>query len=176
MPQFAGQMLPNNNPLINGPNWVPANGAWHFRIPGGQDYYARINWRSGMVGIGRFRIPNVSGWQVLLRDNPTGPTLPPDTPTAERPPTAAAGVVSINNISSPQTAGPVAVSGLCTANAPVSCAPVVGGVPGAFTPMTTTGTSWSGSVTMAAGASVQIQARLTNATFVISNSNTFAVT
>lgn len=175
MAQQAGQMLPNGNAGINGPNWVPANGAWQFRIPGGQDYFARINWRSGMVGIGRFRIPNVIGWQVLMRDNPTGPTLPPDTPTAENPPTATAGAVTINPITSPQAVGAVAVSGICSANQAVQCAPLIGGVPGAFVPMTTTGTTWSGSVTMAVGASVQIQARLSNATFVFNNSNTFAV-
>jgi hypothetical protein len=176
MVQFAGQMLPQGNPAAVGSLWVLANGANFSRFTGGRGggYFMRIGWRSGMVGIGRFRIPTSPGWVVLLDDNPAGTTLPPDTPTAINPPTAPAGTVGIAAIGAAQAAGPVPVNGTVNPNQPVQCAQVIAGVPGSFTPVTVTGTTWTGNVTCSVG-SRQIRVRLTNLNSVFADSNTFTV-
>jgi hypothetical protein len=176
MAQFAGAMLPQGNPAAVGPLWVLANGANYSRFTGGRGggYFMRIGWRSGMVGIGRFRIPTSPGWVVLLDDNPAGTTLPPDTPTAINPPTGTPPIVAIAPVGAAQAAGPVAVSGNVSTNQPVQCAQVIAGVPGAFTPMTVAGSTWNGNVTCSVGTR-QIRARLTNNTSIYSDSNSFTV-
>lgn len=176
--QYAGQMLPNANPNVTGPLWLPANGAVYPRWFGGAggNYFARIGWLSGAIGIGLFAVPNVTGWSVLLDDLPGAPDLPPDTPTAGNPPSGTPGVVSINTISGVQPAGAVPVSGIVAPSAaPVQAAPLTDGVTGTFTPMTVTGSNWSGTVACPAGTGRQITARQTNATYFSANSNSFTV-
>lgn len=171
-------MLPVGNANATGPLWVAANGARYNRFVGGKGggFFARMHWLSGMVGIGRFMLPVAPGWLVLLDDNPAGTTLPADTPTAARPPTAAPGVVTIANPGN-RTAGAVPVTGTVSpATTAVQCAPLVAGVPGTFVAMTVTGGTFSGNVTMVAGTGVQIRARQTGATYVIADSGTFNVT
>jgi hypothetical protein len=174
MAQFGGQMLPVGDARATGPLWVAANGARYDRFVGGKGggFFGRIGWLSGMVGIGRFRLPVSPGWLVLLDDNPAGTTLPADAVTAARPPI---GAVTIAAVGAAQAAGPVAVSGTVNPNQPVQCAQVTAGTPGGFVAMTVTGTTWSGSVTCTAG-SRQIRVRLTNQTGVLADSNTFTVT
>jgi hypothetical protein len=176
--QLAGQMLPTGNVNATGPLWLAAVGQMldhvYNRSKLGGNFFKRIGWRSGVVGIGRLRLPNSPGWLVLVDDNPGGTTLDPSTPTAGHPPTAPPGAVTIAAIGASQAVGPVAVSGTVTPNAPVQCAQVVAGVPGGFTAMTVTGTTWSGNVTCTAG-SRQIRVRLTNAAFTYHDSNTFTV-
>lgn len=177
MPQFAGQMLPLGSGLAQGPNWVPANARRFSRFYGGSGgtYFARIGWRSGMVGIGMFMIPNSPGWQVLMDDYPGGTTLPPGTPDAGNPPTSPPGAVAIGAVGASQPAGPVAVGGTVAPSATaVQAAQVIGGNPGAFTGMTVTGTTWNGSVTCSVG-SRQIRVRQTNQQFIYADSNTFTV-
>lgn len=178
MAQTAGQMLPVGHASATGPLWLPANGARFSRFVGGKggNYFDRIGWLSGMVGIGRFMVPNAPGWLVLIDDNAAGTTLPADTPTAAHPPTATAATVTIAAVAN-HAAGAVPVSGtVAPATTAVSCAPLIAGVPGAFVAMTVTAGTWSGNVTMVVGTAVQIRARITGQTFVTADSNTFNVT
>jgi hypothetical protein len=86
-------------------------------------------------------------------------------------------VVTINAITSPQVAGAVAITGTVTpAGSLVEAAPLIGGVPGTFVPMTVTAGTWSGSVTMVSGTGVQIRARATEEPAQLANSNVFNVT
>jgi hypothetical protein len=178
MAQTAGQMLPTGDARASGPLWVSANAARFNRFVGGKGggYFQRIGWLSGMVGIGRFMVPNAPGWVVLLDDNPAGTTLPADTPTAARPPVAVPPTVTIAAVAN-HAAGAVPVSGTVSPGATaVSCAPLIAGVEGTYVPMTVTGTTWSGNVTMVVGTGVQIRARVTAMTVVRADSNTFNVT
>lgn len=178
MPQTAGQMLPVGHTSATGPLWLPANAARFSRFVGGKggNYFDRIGWLSGMVGIGRFMVPNAPGWLVLIDDNAAGTTLPADTPTAAHPPVAVAPTLGVGVVAN-HAAGAVPVTGTVSpANTPVSCAPLVAGVPGSFVAMTVTGGTWSGNVTMVTGTAVQIRARITAQTFVTTDSNTFNVT
>jgi hypothetical protein len=86
--------------------------------------------------------------------------------------------VTIATVSSPQPAGPIAISGTATPNgSAVEAAPLIAGVPGAFVPMTPgVGSAWSGSVTMASGTPVQIRARAVEEPLQIADSNVFTVT
>jgi hypothetical protein len=59
-----------------------------------------------------------------------------------------------------QAPGAVAVTGGIDPSAPVEAAPLIAGVPGTYTPMTTTGTRWSGNVTMDPGGAVQVRVRV----------------
>lgn len=175
--QLAGQMLPIGSPLAQGPNWVPANAARFSRFYGGSGgtYFARVGWRSGMVGIGRFMIPNSPGWQVLMDDYPAGTTLPPDTPNAGNPPTSPPGTVTIAPVGASQAPGAVAVSGtVAPAATAVQAAQVIAGNPGGFAPMTVTGGTWNGNVTCSVG-SRQIRVRQTAQPVVFADSNTFTV-
>jgi hypothetical protein len=178
MAQTAGQMLPTGHASATGPLWVPANAARYSRFYGGKGggFFDRIGWLSGMVGIGRFMVPNAPGWSVLIDDNAAGTTLPADTPTAARPPVTTAATLTVGAVVN-HAAGAVPVSGTVSpANTPVSCAPLIAGVPGTFVAMTVTGGTWSGTVTMVTGTAVQIRARITGQTFVSADSNTFNVT
>jgi hypothetical protein len=86
--------------------------------------------------------------------------------------------VTIATVSSPQAAGPIAISGTASpAVSAVEAAPLIGGVPGAFVPMTPgAGTAWSGNVTMATGTPVQIRARAVEEPGQFADSNQFTVT
>lgn len=59
-----------------------------------------------------------------------------------------------------QLAGPIAIAGNINPSVPVEAAPLIGGIPGTYAPMTTTGTRWSGSLTMSTGTGVQVRARV----------------
>ena len=176
MAQYAGQMLNAGNVNATGPLWVTANGANFDRFTGGKGggYFQRIGWRSGMVGIGRFKIPYSLGWVVLLDDNPSGATLPPDTPTAANPPTAPPPIITVNAITSPQAVGNVPVTGIRNPNVPAQAAPVYAGVPGTFAAVAGT-TSWSASVPFAASTTAQVRARITSQSYIYADSNTFTV-
>ena len=180
MPQFAGAMLPTGNVNATGPLWVAANGRLldqaYNRSKLGGNFFQRIGWRSGVVGIGRLRLPNSPGWSVLVDDNAAGTTLDPSTPTAGNPPTAAPGTVTIAAVVG-GAAGPIPVSGtVAPSGTPVRVYQMNGGVVvGGPTAMTVTGTTWSGSQVCTAG-SRQIQVQLTNSPYIYQNSNTFTVT
>lgn len=87
--------------------------------------------------------------------------------------------ITIATVSSPQSAGPIAVNGTAApAGSAVEAAPLVGGVvAGAWVPMTPgAGTAWSGSVTMASGTPVRIRARAVEEPAQFVDSNAFTVT
>ena len=184
MTHYAGQMLPWGHSAAVSPYWVVANGRFFpARLVG--DYHKRHGFVAGVGGIYLLRVPpgpltGNSRWLVLLRDDPTQPDLPADTPTASRPPTAAGINISIINPSGGSfPAGPVAVSGaLGVANTVVQGAPVSAtGVVGAFTALTTTGTTFSGSVAMnTVGAGQRIRVRVASATYNYVNSNLITIT
>jgi len=161
-------MLPTGSAAATGPLWVPANRALldqvYRRSKLGGNFFRRIGWRSGVVGIGRLVLPGVTGWVVLVDDNAAGVTLPPGTPTAGNPPTAppVAGTITIVNPGN-QPAGPIPVSGTVTpAGTPVSLVAVRGGVEtGPVTAAVVAGGAWDGVVNMAIGTGVQIRARQT---------------
>jgi hypothetical protein len=178
MVQTAGQMLPTGHASATGPLWVPANAARYSRFYGGKGggYFDRIGWLSGMVGIGRFMVPNAPGWSVLIDENPAGTTLPADTPTAAKPPVGVPPVVTIAAVAN-HAAGAVPVSGTVSpVNTPVSCAPLIAGVEGSYVAMTVTGGTWSGNVTMVVGTAVQIRSHITATSVIRADSNTFNVT
>src|SRR6185437_3458435 len=164
MAQYAGQMLPTGSEGTAGKTWVPCDGdyvpAWRF-----PHYFAATAWLVGMTGIHRSRVPSVPGWSVLMVDDPDAPDLPPDTPTAANPPTAAASYVGIDPIAD-QVAGAVPIAGGVTPSAAVEAAPLIDGraapdgEAGAFVVMTTSGERWSGSLTLAAGSGVVVRARV----------------
>jgi hypothetical protein len=87
-------------------------------------------------------------------------------------------VVTIATVSSPQPAGPIAISGTATpSGSAVEAAPLIGGIPGTFIAMTAgSGTAWSGNVAMAAGTPVQIRARAVEEPAQFADSNVFTVT
>lgn len=181
MTQYAGQMLPAGNPAAVSAHWVAANGRFYLHARA-SDYHKRHGFRPGAAGIYLLRVPpgpssGTQRWLVLLRDDPTQPDLPADTPTASAPPTGLPAFVTTNIISSPQVAGPVAVSGILSpAATAVQAAPNNNGVIGAFAALTTTGTSFAGTVVMAAGASMRIRVRVVGATYNYEDSNVFTVT
>jgi hypothetical protein len=178
MVQVAGQMLPTGHASATGPLWLPANAARYSRFVGGKGggYFDRIGWLSGMVGIGRFMVPNAPGWSVLIDENPAGTTLPADTPTAAKPPVGAPPTVTIAAVAN-HVAGAVPVSGTVSpAATAVSCAPLIAGVEGTYVPMTVTAGTWSGNVTMVIGTAVQIRVRVAAMTVIRADSNVFNVT
>lgn len=174
MARFAGQMQPTGTEGTEGKTWVPCDGsyvpAWRF-----PHYFAATTWLVGMTGIHRSRVPTVAGWSVLMVDDPEAPDLPPDTPTAANPPTAPAAYVGIDAIGD-QEAGPVPVAGDIAPSTAVEAAPLIGGVPGGFVAMTTSGERWSGSVTMAAGVGVAVRVQVAGQSFNHHDSAPFNVT
>jgi hypothetical protein len=85
--------------------------------------------------------------------------------------------VTIATISSPQPAGPIAVSGtVAPTGSAVECAVLRNGVLGSFTAMTVTGTTWSGNITAAAGTPLYIRARATEEPGQYVDSNAFTAT
>ena len=173
MAQYAGQMLPTGTEGTDGKTWVECNGqylpAWRF-----PDYFAATTWLPGMTGIHQTRLPNAPGWSVLLVNDPAAPDLPPDTPTAINPPTAAASYVDIDEIAD-QAAGAVDLAGNIRPTAAVEAASLIDGVEGTFAPMTTTGERWEGALTLAAGSGVQVRARVVGQPFNHHDSNAFTV-
>ena len=174
MAQYAGQMLPTGSEGTAGKTWVPCDGdyvpAWRF-----PHYFAATAWLVGMTGIHRSRVPSVPGWSVLMVDDPDAPDLPPDTPTAANPPTAAASYVGIDPIAD-QATGAVPIAGDISPSAAVEAAPLIDGAAGAFTAMSTDGERWSGSLTLAAGSGVVVRARVVGQSFNHHDSNPFTVT
>lgn len=180
MTHYAGQMLPWGHGAAISPFWVLANGRFYRAALAG-DYHKRHGFRPGIGGIYLLRTPpgpltGMARWLVLLRDDPTQPDLPPDTPTASRPPTSAAAQIVIGSPSGGSQASPVTVSGVTTAGTQLQAAQNNAGVIGAFTGLTVTGTTFSGTVVMTPGASQRIRVRQVGATYNYTDSNLFTVT
>ena len=179
MTHYAGQMLPFNHSAAVSPYWTLANGRF-VRASLAGDYHKNYGFIAGVQGIYLLRLPpgaltGQNRWLVLLRDDPTQPNLPADTPNVKNLPTAAPALITINNIGATQTS-PVPVSGLTTSGTQLQAASNVNGVIGGFTALTTTGTSFSGSVTMAPGTNLRIRVRVASATYNYVDSNPFTVT
>ena len=183
MTHYAGQMLPFNHVAAVSPYWVLSNGRF-FPSRLASDYHKRHGFRPGCAGMYLMRVPpgpltGQGRWLVLLRDDPTQPDLPADTPTASAPPT---GVVSaVITISAPNggsfPVGAITVSGIVTANTQLQAALNTNGVIGAFGALTTTGTSYSGTVTASTpGTGLRIRVRATAANYNYLDSNPFTVT
>ena len=180
MTHYAGQMLPWGHGAAVSPYWVVANGRFYRAALAG-DYHKRHGFRPGISGIYMLRTPPgpVAGnarWLVLLRDDPTQPDLPADTPTASRPPTAMAAQIVISQPSGGSQTSPVAVSGITTTGTQLQAASNNGGIIGGFTALTVTGSTFSGTVTMAPGSGLRIRVRQVGATYNYVDSNLFTVT
>ena len=178
MTQRAGQLLPWGHSAAVSRQWVTANGRVYQRARA-HDYHRRYGFLRA-AGIYLMRVPRgpTTGngrWLVLLRDDPTQPDLPADTPTIRNPPTASAATIVISSPTGGTQTSPVAITGVCTAGIQLQAASNTGGVIGGFTALTVTGTSFSGAVTMAPGAALRIRVRQVGATYNYVDSNAFTV-